>query len=183
MRDIMVEYQEETGDMFNLEATPAEGTGYRLAKIDREHYPGMFAQGKTEPYYTNSTQLPVDLTDDLFDALDLQEELQTRYTGGTVFHGFLGESIDDIRTCKQLVRKVMENYRIPYFTVSPTFSVCQDHGYIKGEHNTCPTCGTVAEIWTRVVGFHRPVQNWNPGKKEEFKDRLEYTLRGNAAND
>ena len=183
MRDIMVEYQEETGDMFNLEATPAEGTGYRLAKIDREHYPGMFAQGKTEPYYTNSTQLPVDLTDDLFDALDLQEELQTRYTGGTVFHGFLGESIDDIRTCKQLVRKVMENYRIPYFTVSPTFSVCQQHGYIKGEHNTCPTCGTVAEIWTRVVGFHRPVQNWNPGKKEEFKDRLEYTLRGNAAND
>ena len=183
MRDIMVEYQEETGDMFNLEATPAEGTGYRLAKIDRENYPAMFAQGITEPYYTNSTQLPVDLTDDLFDALDLQEELQTRYTGGTVFHGFLGESIDDVRTCKQLVRKVMENYRIPYFTVSPTFSVCQQHGYIKGEHRECPTCGTTAEIWTRVVGFHRPVQNWNPGKKEEFKDRLEYALRGNAAND
>lgn len=183
MRDVMLEYQQETGNLYNLEATPAEGTGYRLAKIDRENYPSMYISGNAEPYYTNSTQLPVDLTNDLFDALDLQEGLQTQYTGGTVFHGFLGESIDDITTCKRLVRKVMENYRIPYFTVSPTFSVCPNHGYIKGEHGTCPTCGVSAEIWTRVVGFHRPVQNWNPGKKEEFKDRLEYELRSNAAND
>ena len=183
MRSVLAQYQEDTGDLFNLEATPAEGTGYRLAKLDRENYPAMHIPGNKEPYYTNSTHLPVNLTTDIFDALDLQEQLQTRYTGGTVFHGFLGEAIEDLATCKHLVRKVMENYRIPYFTISPTFSVCPDHGYIRGEHRTCPTCGAPAEIWTRVVGFHRPVQNWNPGKKEEFADRLEYILPQEAAND
>jgi ribonucleoside-triphosphate reductase len=183
MRDVLAEYQEETGDLFNLEATPAEGTGYRLAKLDRENYPAMHIPGNKEPYYTNSTHLPVNLTTDIFDALDLQEQLQIRYTGGTVFHGFLGEAVEDLATCKRLVRKVMENYRIPYFTVSPTFSVCPDHGYIRGECPTCPTCGAAAEIWTRVVGFHRPVQNWNPGKKEEFADRLEYIIAEEAAND
>ena len=183
MRSVLAQYQEDTGDLFNLEATPAEGTGYRLAKLDRENYPAMHIPGNREPYYTNSTHLPVNLTTDIFDALDLQEQLQTRYTGGTVFHGFLGEAIEDLATCKHLVRKVMENYRIPYFTISPTFSVCPDHGYIRGEHRTCPTCGAPAEIWTRVVGFHRPVQNWNPGKKEEFADRLEYIVPGDAAND
>lgn len=182
MRGVLAEYQEETGDLFNLEATPAEGTGYRLAKLDRENYPAMHIPGKQEPYYTNSTHLPVDLTTDIFDALDLQEDLQICYTGGTVFHGFLGEAIEPA-TCKNLVKKVMENYRIPYFTISPTFSVCPDHGYIRGEHRTCPTCYAPAEIWTRVVGFHRPVQNWNPGKKEEFGDRLEYIVSQGAAND
>lgn len=183
MRDILAEYQAETGDLFNLEATPAEGTGYRLAKLDRENYPAMHIPGNGEPYYTNSTHLPVNLTTDIFDALDLQEQLQIRYTGGTVFHGFLGEAIEDLVTCRRLVQKVMENYRIPYFTVSPTFSVCPEHGYIRGERHACPTCGAPAEIWTRVVGFHRPVQNWNPGKKEEFADRLEYIVRQEAAND
>lgn len=184
MRGALVDYQQETGDLFNLEATPAEGTAYRLAKLDREAYATMVIPGKKEPYYTNSTQLAVDHTDDMFDALDLQDELQIRYTGGTVFHGFLGESIEDVAACKQLVRKVMENYRIPYFTVSPTFSVCPEHGYQRGEHAACPICGGKAEIWTRVVGFHRPVQNWNLGKKEEFRDRLEYVLfEPCAAND
>jgi len=184
MRSTLVDYQQETGDLFNLEATPAEGTAYRLARLDRAAYPAMVISGTKEPYYTNSTQLAVGHTDDMFDALDLQDELQIRYTGGTVFHGFLGESIEDIATCKQLVRKVMENYRIPYFTISPTFSVCPEHGYLRGEHNECPKCGGKAEVWTRVVGFHRPVQNWNLGKKEEFRDRLEYALcELSAAND
>ena len=174
MREVLLEYQEQTGDLFNLEATPAEGTGYRLARIDREQYPAMHTAGEQEPYYTNSTHLPVDYTMDVFDALDLQDELQTRYTGGTVFHAFLGESIDDLNTCKNLVRTILENYHVPYLTISPTFSVCPNHGFIKGEKAECPTCGEGTEIWTRVVGFHRPVQNWNPGKKEEFKDRLEY---------
>jgi ribonucleoside-triphosphate reductase len=174
MRDVMIDYQEQTGDLFNLEATPAEGTGYRLARIDRHQHPAMHTAGNSEPYYTNSTHLPVDYTIDVFDALDLQDDLQTRYTGGTVFHAFLGESIDDVATCKNLVRSILENYHVPYLTISPTFSVCANHGFIKGEKPECPTCGEETEIWTRVVGFHRPVQNWNPGKQEEFKDRLEY---------
>ncbi|MDP3057922.1 MAG: anaerobic ribonucleoside-triphosphate reductase, partial [bacterium] len=145
--------------------------------------PSMLMPGGKEPYYTNSTQLPVDKTDDLFEALDLQDELQTMYTGGTVFHAFLGEAIDDIATCKSLVKKILQNYRIPYLTITPTFSVCPDHGYIKGEYAICPTCGNKAEIWTRVVGFHRPVQNWNPGKKAEFKDRLEYLVPDLSANE
>ncbi len=139
-------------------------------------YPDIITAGENESYYTNSTQLPVGFTEDIFTAIELQEELQTKYTGGTVLHGFLGERIHDIETCKNLVRKVMEDYRIPYFTISPTFSICKDHGYITGEHFKCPTCGKDAEVWTRVVGFHRPVQNWNKGKQEEFKDRLEFKV-------
>ena len=183
MRDVMLGYQEETGDLFNLEATPAEGTAYRLARIDRRAHPDIHTAGENEPYYTNSTQLPVDLTDDVFDALDLQDTLQTKYTGGTVFHAFLNESIDDVETCKKLVRSILENYHIPYLTISPTFSVCADHGFIKGEQATCPTCNAATEIWTRVVGFHRPVQNWNLGKKEEFKDRLEYVCPEKICNE
>ncbi len=183
MRDVMLGYQEETGDLFNLEATPAEGTAYRLARIDRRAHPDIHTAGENEPYYTNSTQLPVDLTDDVFDALDLQDTLQTKYTGGTVFHAFLNESIDDVETCKKLVRSILENYHIPYLTISPTFSVCADHGFIKGEQATCPTCNAATEIWTRVVGFHRPVQNWNLGKKEEFKDRLEYVCPEKISNE
>lgn len=176
MRDVITQYQEESGELYNLEATPAEGTSYRLALIDKEMYPDIITAGENESYYTNSTQLPVGFTEDIFTAIELQEELQTKYTGGTVLHGFLGERIHDIETCKNLVRKVMENYRIPYFTISPTFSICKDHGYITGEHFKCPTCGKDAEVWTRVVGFHRPVQNWNKGKQEEFKDRLEFKV-------
>jgi len=184
MRHVLADYQEETGDLYNLEATPAEGTAYRLAKLDRAAYATMVIPGVNEPYYTNSTQLPVGHTADMFDALDLQDELQTRYTGGTVFHGFLGEAIDDVQACKQLVRKVLENYRLPYFTISPTFSICDEHGYLRGEQAICQVCGRRAEIWTRVVGFHRPVQNWNLGKKEEYRDRLEFALSsGSAAND
>lgn len=183
MRDVIIGYQEETGDLFNLEATPAEGTGYRLARIDRRTFPDIHTSGENEPYYTNSTQLPVDLTPDVFDALDLQDGLQTKYTGGTVFHAFLNESLDDVTTCKNLVRVILENYHIPYLTISPTFSVCPDHGFIKGEQHACPTCGRATEIWTRVVGFHRPVQNWNPGKKEEFKDRLEFIYSQKAGNE
>ncbi|MTI95944.1 MAG: ribonucleoside triphosphate reductase [Firmicutes bacterium] len=183
MRAVMIEYQEETGDLFNLEATPAEGTAYRLARIDRRAYPEIHTAGEDEPYYTNSSQLPVGLTEDVFDALDLQDDLQTKYTGGTVFHAFLNESIDDLETCKNLVKSILENYHIPYLTISPTFSICPDHGFIKGEQFSCPTCGRDTEIWTRVVGFHRPVQNWNPGKKEEYKDRLEFEYSQKAGNE
>lgn len=176
MRDIIADYQEETDSLYNLEATPAEGTGYRLARLDRKYFPDILCAGDTEPYYTNSTQLPVGYTMDIFDALDLQEDLQTRYTGGTVFHGFIGERIEDIETCKALIKKVMHGYRIPYFTISPTFSVCPEHGYIAGEHFKCPTCQQDAEVWTRIVGFHRPVQNWNKGKREEYVDRQTYEV-------
>ena len=177
MREIMREYQEETGNLYNLEATPAEGTAYRLAKLDREMYPDISVAGNEVPYYTNSSQLPVGHTEDLFEALDLQEPLQTLYTGGTVFHGFLGESIEDMETCKLLLRRVMENYEIPYFTISPTFSVCGVHGYLRGEQAICPKCGAETEIWTRVVGFHRPVKNWNKGKREEYKGRKVFSMQ------
>jgi ribonucleoside-triphosphate reductase len=140
MRNKLADFQVETGDLFNLEATPAESTSYRLAKHDKERYPGIITAGESEPYYTNSTQLPVMQTDDIFDALDLQEKLQIAYTGGTVFHAFLGEAIDDWHTCRDLVKAIAQNYRIPYFTISPTFSVCPVHGYLKGEHFTCPKC-------------------------------------------
>jgi ribonucleoside-triphosphate reductase len=145
MRNKLADFQEETGDLFNLEATPAESTSYRLAKHDKERYPGIITSGEDDPYYTNSTQLPVMQTDDIFDALDLQEKLQIAYTGGTVFHAFLGEAIDDWRTCRDLVKSIAQNYRIPYFTMSPTFSVCPVHGYLKGEHFTCPKCKSERE--------------------------------------
>ncbi|MEA1993522.1 MAG: ribonucleoside triphosphate reductase [Euryarchaeota archaeon] len=174
MRKKLKEYQEETGNIYNLEATPAEGTSYRLAKIDKEKFPDIVTAGVEEPYYTNSTQLPVDYTDDIFEGLELQEELQRKYTGGTVFHGFVGERITSGESTRKLVRRIAHNFRIPYFTVSPTFSVCPEHGYISGEEPTCPECNKETEVYSRVVGYLRPVKNWNKGKKEEFKERKEF---------
>ncbi|ABP66393.1 anaerobic ribonucleoside-triphosphate reductase [Caldicellulosiruptor saccharolyticus DSM 8903] len=176
MRERIRKYQEETGILYNLEATPAEGTSYRLARKDKQMFPDIITSGKDEPFYTNSTQLPVDYTDDIFTALDHQEELQIRYTGGTVLHGFVGEKIDDIEVCKEIVKKIAYNYRIPYYTITPTFSVCPDHGYVAGEHFSCPTCGKECEVYSRVVGYYRPVQCWNKGKQEEFKFRKEYKI-------
>ncbi|WP_129595873.1 ribonucleoside triphosphate reductase [Anaerophilus nitritogenes] len=175
MNRVIQIFQEETGSLWNLEASPAEGASYRFARIDKKMYPNIFTQGENEPYYTNSTQLPVNYTNDVFEAIELQEKLQSLYTGGTVFHGFIGEEIDSIETCKLLLKKVMENSSIPYVTITPTFSICADHGYISGEHFNCPHCGKESEVWTRVVGFHRPVQSWNKGKQEEFKDRTEFS--------
>jgi ribonucleoside-triphosphate reductase len=176
MREVLVVYQEETGQLFNLEATPAEGTAYRLAKLDKKMYPDIITSGSNEPYYTNSTHLPVEYTDDIFEALDIQEELQLKYTGGTVFHGFIGEKITDINNCKKLLKLILSNYKIPYFTISPTFSICQNHGYLIGEQTRCPFCDEETEVWSRVVGFYRPVQNWNKGKKEEFVNRKEFSV-------
>lgn len=176
MRERLTEYQEETGILYNLEATPAEGASYRLARKDREMFgESIITCGDREPYYTNSTQLPVNYTDDVFEALDHQEELQIKYTGGTVFHMFLGEKIDK-DSCKALVKKIAENYRIPYYTLTPTFSVCEDHGYIMGEHFSCPYCAKECEVYSRVVGYYRPVQCWNSGKQAEFADRKEYRI-------
>lgn len=176
MNRVIQIYQEETGSLWNLEASPAEGAAYRFARIDRKLYPKIFTQGNGEPYYTNSTQLPVNHTKDIFEAVELQEDLQTMYTGGTVLHGFIGEEIDSVETCKLLIRRIFDNSTIPYLTITPTFSICPDHGYLRGEHFECPQCGQEAEVWTRVVGFHRPVQSWNNGKKEEYKDRLEFEV-------
>ncbi|WP_026894015.1 ribonucleoside triphosphate reductase [Clostridiisalibacter paucivorans] len=176
MNRVIQIFQEETGSLWNLEASPAEGAAYRFARMDKRMYPNIVTQGDDEPYYTNSTQLPVDHTKDVFEALELQERLQTLYTGGTVFHGFIGEEIHSIEATKNLIKKAFENSRIPYFTVTPTYSICSEHGYIKGEHFTCPKCGNETEVWTRVVGFHRPVQSWNKGKREEYKDRLEFEI-------
>ncbi|MCB9482284.1 MAG: ribonucleoside triphosphate reductase [Desulfobacteraceae bacterium] len=182
IRTKMEEIQEETGDIFNLEATPAEGTSYRLALKDKEKYPKIicaneadFKNGKA-PFYTNSSQLPVNYTDDIFEALSLQDELQTRYTGGTVFHLFLGEEITDPESTKTLVKKIAENFKLPYFTLSPTFSVCPSHGYIPGEHYDCPKCGEETEVYSRVVGYLRPVQQWNDGKLTEFGKRKVFNL-------
>lgn len=186
MRDRIIGYQKETGNLFNLEATPAEGTSYRLARIDREKYPDMIfanneaVKNKTaEPYYTNSSQLPVNFTDDLFEALELQDKLQTKYTGGTVLHGFLGERIYDIETTKKLVKKIAESFALPYFTLTPTFSVCPVHGYLSGEHYTCPKCVVEqkTEVYSRVVGYIRPVQQWHEGKQAEFEDRREFIVK------
>ncbi|MDI3481706.1 MAG: hypothetical protein PWQ97_1361 [Tepidanaerobacteraceae bacterium] len=176
MREKMEQYQEETGILYNLEATPAEGASYRLAKKDKEMFEDIITCGSEEPYYTNSTQLPVDFTDDIYKALKHQEELQCRYTGGTVFHGFIGERISDAAACKSLVRKIAENFRLPYYTITPTFSVCEDHGYIEGEHFSCPHCEKPCEVYSRVVGYYRPVQCWNNGKRQEFSDRKEYVV-------
>ncbi|PID78342.1 MAG: ribonucleoside triphosphate reductase [Deltaproteobacteria bacterium] len=182
MRSRMEETQEETGDIFNLEATPAEGTSYSLALKDKKKYPKIvcanendYKNGK-EPFYTNSSQLPVNYTDDIFEALSLQDDLQTRYTGGTVFHLFLGEEVKDPETTKNLVRKISENFRLPYFTLSPTFSVCSSHGYITGEHGTCPECGDYTEVYSRVVGYLRPVHQWNNGKLTEFEKRKVFNV-------
>ncbi|MFO7872485.1 MAG: ribonucleoside triphosphate reductase [Candidatus Undinarchaeales archaeon] len=174
MRDKLKEYQEETGHIYNLEATPAEGTSYSLARKDKEKFPDIITAGEDEPYYTNSTQLPVGHTKDIFESLDLQDPLQTKYTGGTVLHGFMGEKITDAETCKKLVKRIAENYSLPYFTISPTFSICPEHGYMSGEVEECPDCGQRCEIFSRVVGYYRPVRNWNDGKQEEWKDRQEF---------
>jgi len=161
MRDVLIEFQEETGHLYNLEATPAEGTSYRLAKIDKKQYPEIITQGTNEPYYTNSVQLPVNYTDDLFEYLDNQDSLQTKFTGGTVVHGFLGEELKDIEVVKNLIKTIFTKYKLPYFSVTPTFSVCPVHGYISGEHPKCPKClvDQECEVYSRVVGYIRPVKH------------------------
>ena len=177
MRERLVAFQEETGNLYNLEATPAEGTSFRLAKLDRKLYPDMITAGTEEaPYYTNSTQLPVNYSQDIFQVLDLQDDLQTRYTGGTVQHIFLGESVSDPMAVKQFVRMVCNQYRLPYFTLTPTFSICPEHGYLRGEQHACPTCGHGTEIYSRVVGYLRPVNQWNEGKQAEFRERSTFTV-------
>lgn len=174
MRERLQGYQEETGDLYNLEATPGEGASHRLAKADYVLGFGMNIPGGGSPYYTNSTQLPVGATNCIFEALEMQEGLQRGYTGGTVFHGFIGEEIEDPEMVKSLVQKVCNNFRLPYFTITPTFSVCQNHGYLRGEQFKCPTCGEEAEVYSRIVGYYRPVKNWNKGKRAEYKERVEY---------
>lgn len=178
MRERLSDYQEQYGDLYNLEATPAESTTYRLAKHDKEKYPDIITAGKEAdtPYYTNSSHLPVEFTADLFDALDIQDELQTLYTSGTVFHAFLGEKLPDWKSAARLVHKIAENYRLPYYTLSPTYSICKNHGYISGEHFECPVCGAAAEVYSRITGYYRPVQNWNDGKAQEYKNRRNYDL-------
>ena len=178
MRERLSDYQEEYGDLYNLEATPAESTTYRLAKHDVAQFPDIKTAGKEgdTPFYTNSSHLPVEYTSDIFDALDIQDDLQTLYTSGTVFHAFLGEKLPDWKAAAALVRKIAENYRLPYYTISPTYSVCQEHGYISGEHFTCPKCGKKAEVYSRITGYYRPVQNWNDGKTQEYKNRKLYDI-------
>jgi len=187
-----LQFQNETKNLYNLEATPAESTAYRFAKLDKQLHPDIITSGTTEPYLTNSTHLPVDYTDDAITAIEHQNDIQPLYTGGTIFHLFVGERLTDGETCKRLVRKVAENTRLPYFSITPTFSVCPEHGYVKGEHFQCPVevegasdepanagrshvCGKTSEVYSRIVGYYRPVQNWNAGKQEEFKDRLEFS--------
>ena len=176
LRALMIEFQEETGHSYNLEATPAEGTSYRLAKIDHEKYPGILQAGIDEPMYSISSQLPVGYTDDIFECCDLQDELQSLYTGGTVQHLYIGERIEDIETAKTLIQRVFAKYKMPYVSITPTFSICKEHGYIAGEHFNCPSCGQKAEVWSRVVGYLRPVQNYNAGKKEEYMMRKKFVI-------
>jgi ribonucleoside-triphosphate reductase len=182
MRKQLIKYQSETDNLYNLEATPAEGTSYRLAKKDKEKYPDIITAGEQEPYYTNSSQLPVSYSDDLFEALNLQDGLQTKYTGGTVFHAFLGERIQNSESIKTLIKKIFTKHHLPYLTFTPTFSVCPNHGYLAGEHFTCPKCiiEQPCEVFSRVVGYIRPVQQWHPGKQEEFKDRVVFKIKEKA---
>ena len=177
MRERLSDYQEQYGDLYNLEATPAESTAYRFAKHDKEQFPQIITANENgTPYYTNSSHLPVGYTADVFDALDIQDDLQTLYTSGTVFHAFLGEKLPDWKAAAALVRKIAENYKLPYYTLSPTYSVCKDHGYLAGEQFTCPKCGGRTEVYSRITGYYRPVQNWNDGKAQEFKDRKVYDV-------
>ena len=177
MRERLSDYQEEYGDLYNLEATPAESTTYRFAKHDKEEFPDIITANENgTPYYTNSSHLPVGYTEDIFSALDIQDELQTLYTSGTVFHAFLGEKLPDWKAAANLVRKIAENYKLPYYTMSPTYSVCADHGYLTGEQHVCPICGKEAEVYSRITGYYRPVKNWNDGKTQEFKDRKVYDI-------
>ncbi|MCQ2799126.1 MAG: ribonucleoside triphosphate reductase [Bacilli bacterium] len=178
MRTKLSDYQERYGDLYNLEATPAESTSYRLAKHDKDRYPDIITanEGSGVPYYTNSSHLPVGYTDDIFEALDIQDRLQTLYTSGTVFHSFLGQKLPNWESCMKLVRKIAENYKLPYYTMSPTYSVCSEHGYISGEVWKCPICGKDAEVYSRITGYYRPVKNWNEGKSQEFRDRKTYVV-------
>ena len=179
MRERLSDYQEEYGDLYNLEATPAESTAYRLAKHDKKRYPDIITAAKTGEdtvYYTNSSHLPVGYTEDIFSALDIQDKLQTLYTSGTVFHAFLGEKLPDWKAAADLVKKIASNYKLPYYTISPTYSVCKNHGYISGEKFTCPDCGSKTEVYSRITGYYRPVQNWNDGKAQEYKDRTVYNI-------
>jgi len=175
MRGRLADYQEKTGNFYNLEATPAEGATYRFAKEDKLRFPGIIQAGTPDaPYYTNSTHLSVGHTDDPLAALEHQDELQTKYTGGTVLHMFLGERVNDWRTCRDFVRRVAENYHLPYFTITPTFSICPLHGYQNGEIPICHQCGKNNEVWSRVMGYFRPVDQWNKGKQSEYAERQEY---------
>ena len=178
MRERLSDYQQQYGDLYNLEATPAESTTYRLAKHDRKRWPGIKTAGKPgdTPYYTNSSHLPVDYTVDIFDALDIQDELQTLYTSGTVFHAFLGEKLPDWKAAASLVRTIASNYKLPYYTLSPTYSICKEHGYLAGEVKVCPHCGAKTEVYSRITGYYRPVQNWNDGKLQEYANRTEYDI-------
>ena len=178
MRSRLSDYQEEYGDLYNLEATPAESTTYRLAKHDRKRWPAFKTAGKPgdTPYYTNSSHLPVDYTTDIFDALDIQDELQTLYTSGTVFHAFLGEKLPDWKAAANLVKTIADNYKLPYYTLSPTYSICKEHGYLAGEVKVCPHCGRTTEVYSRITGYYRPVQNWNDGKLQEYANRTEYNI-------
>ena len=176
MRERLSDYQELYGDLYNLEATPAESTSYRLAKHDKEKYPDIITASDGTPYYTNSSHLPVSYTEDIFSALDIQDELQTLYTSGTVFHAFLGEKLPDWKSAANLVRKIAENYKLPYYTMSPTYSVCRNHGYLTGEQKVCPHCGEATETYSRITGYYRPVQNWNDGKVQEYKERRTYNI-------
>lgn len=184
MRQQLLRFQQETGNLYNLEATPAEGTTYRLAKLDKERYPDIICANEaavsegSKPFYTNSTHLPVNYTDDIFQVLDLQDGLQSRYTGGTVLHVFLGEAVADPQAVKAFIRKVCENYHLPYVTITPTFSVCPEHGYITGKHDKCPSCDADTEVYSRVVGYLRPVKQWNEGKQAEFYLRSNYRIGG-----
>ncbi|NCD20880.1 MAG: ribonucleoside triphosphate reductase, partial [Actinobacteria bacterium] len=183
VRDRMVEFQEETGNLYNLEATPAEGTTYRFAKEDAKRFPGILQAGtEANPYYTNSSQLPVGFTDDAFEALERQEELQGKYTGGTVLHLYMPEQVSSVEACKNLVKRSLTNFRLPYITITPTFSICPVHGYLAGEHHTCPKCAAAnpdapqdCEVWTRVMGYFRPVSSFNIGKKGEYAERVMFT--------
>lgn len=180
-REKLITLQEKYGALYNLEATPAESTSYRLAMHDKKKYPGIITSGTdSSPYYTNSTQLPVDYTSDLFDALDFQDDLQVKYNSGTVFHAFVGEMLPDWESTAKLVRKIAENYKLPYFTISPTYSVCKEHGYLSGEKTVCPKCGKPTQVFSRITGYYRPVSNWNDGKKQEFSDRKVFNLSGQS---
>jgi anaerobic ribonucleoside-triphosphate reductase len=177
LRDLISEVQNETGDIFNLEATPAEGTSYRLCLLDKKKFPDIICANEADfragaaPYYTNSSQLPVGYTEDIFQTLELQDGLQSKYTGGTVLHIFLGEHVHDVEVIKNLIRKIATNYRLPYFTLTPTFSICPSHGYLNGEQTTCSICHEKTEVYSRVVGYLRPVKQWNIGKQSEYSDR------------
>ena len=182
LRETIAEIQEETGDIYNLEATPAEGASYRLALLDKDQIPDIICSNEEEfhhgaaPFYTNSTQLPVNYTDDIFETLSRQDNLQSKYTGGTVLHIFLGEQVNDFATIKGLLKKIVTNYKLPYFTLTPTFSICPSHGYLNGEQEICPHCGQETEVYSRVVGYLRPVKQWNEGKKSEYKLRKTYKV-------